>query len=290
MKKLLVIILLLVSNYGFSQLKAVIIDSETKERIPFVNIWVADKSIGTTSNHQGKFEITINEPHVIVFSAIGYDTRRIASDSILNIVELKSSITELDEVVVFANKQDLELTIGNFKKYKVRHYFSCGNNPWIAARYFPYQESYSETRLLDAIKILTKSEVRDAKFNVRLYSVNEEGEPDKYIYHKNIIGTARKGKKETKIDLSGLNIEFPSKGFFVAIEWLIIDSNIYYYEIADYDSGEILKRINYAPSIGALLSKTEENSWMFTQGRWIKFGATQPDRYNLLAIELTLTN
>jgi hypothetical protein len=282
--------LLLVTNYGFSQLKSVIIDSETKERIPFVNIWVKDESIGTTSNQQGKFEITINEPHVIVFSAIGYETRRITSDSILNTVELKSSITELDEVVVFANEQDLELTIGNFKKYKVRHYFSCGNKPWIAARYFPYQENYDQTRFLGAIKILTSSDVRDAKFNVRLLSVNEDGEPDKYIYDNNIIGTARKGKKETKIDLSGLNIEFPSKGFFVAIEWLIIDSNIHYYEIADYDSGEILKRINYAPSIGVLLSKTEENSRMFTQGRWIKFGATQADKYNLLAIELTLTN
>jgi hypothetical protein len=282
--------LLLVTNYGFSQLKSVIIDSETKERIPFVNIWVKDESIGTTSNQQGKFEITINEPHVIVFSAIGYETRRITSDSILNTVELKSSITELDEVVVFANEQDLELTIGNFKKYKVRHYFSCGNKPWIAARYFPYQENYDQTRFLGAIKILTSSDVRDAKFNVRLLSVNEDGEPDKYIYDNNIIGTARKGKKSTEVDLSGLNIKFPKKGFFIAIEWLIIDSNIHYYEIADYDSGEILKRINYAPSIGVLLSKTEENSRMFTQGRWIKFGATQADRYNLLAIELTLTN
>ena len=48
MKKLLAITILLISNLCFSQLKAVIIDNETKEKLPYVNIWVENENIGTT--------------------------------------------------------------------------------------------------------------------------------------------------------------------------------------------------------------------------------------------------
>jgi len=297
MKKLLLLSFLLLSNYGFTQIKSVIIDRETKERIPFVNIWVEDENVGTTSNQQGEFELSNKEPKVIVFSAIGYETRQIPSDSIINIVELKASITELDEVVVVANKQELELTIGNFKKSKINHYFTCGSKPWITARYFPYQENYNKTRLLNGIKILTKSDVRDAKFNVRLYSLSEDGKPDKYIYDKNIIGIARKGKKITEIDLSGLHIEFPKKGFFIAIEWLIIDDNLYEYNYTMQASNNKLKGISYEPSVGTVPSETDENSWIYSQGKWRRVWKNNSaaldrykDKYSLLAIELILTN
>ena len=55
MKKLFTLIILLISNLGFSQLKAVIIDSETRENIAYVNIWVENENIGTTSNEKGEF-------------------------------------------------------------------------------------------------------------------------------------------------------------------------------------------------------------------------------------------
>ncbi|SDH09166.1 CarboxypepD_reg-like domain-containing protein [Psychroflexus sediminis] len=286
-----------ISSLCFGQINSVIIDSESLEKVPYVNIWVENENIGTTSNQQGEFELNLKEPHVIVFSAIGYETRRIQSNSIINIVELKASITALDEVILSANKQDLELTIGNFKKSKINHYFACGTTPWITARYFPYQKNYKKTRFLDRIKILTNSDIRDAKFNIRLYSVNEDGEPDKYIYDKNIIGIARKGKKLTEIDLSGLNIEFPDKGFFIAIEWLIIDDNLYEYNYTKQDSNKKLKRISYEPSFGTIPSVTDENSWIYTQGKWRRVwkknsGAwdKSENKYSLLAIELTLTN
>ena len=297
MKNPLTISFLLFSNLCFSQNISSIIDSETKDKIPYVNIWVENENIGTTSNQQGEFQITISKPSVIVFSAIGYETRRILSDSIRNLIELKPLITELEEVVVTASKEDLKLTVGNFKKSKINHYFACGNKPWIAARYFPYQENYSKTRHLDGIKLLTNSDVKDAKFNVRLYSVNENGEPDKYIYDKNIIGIASKGKNATEIDLSGLNIEFPKKGFFIALEWLIINDNRHEYNYTIQDSKKKLKGISYEPSIGTVPSETHENSWIYMKGKWRKVAKNNnvaldspKDKYSLLAIELSLTN
>jgi len=296
MKRLLLITFLLISNYSYSQLKSVVIDKANKEVIPYVNIWIEGENVGTTSNQQGEFELNIDSSAIIVFSAIGYETRRIPCESIEKQVELKASITKLREVVVVASKKDLQLTIGNFRRSKINHYFGVGSKPWITARYFPYDDTYSNTRFLGGIKILTKSDVRGAKFNVRLYDINDNGEPGSYIYDKNITGIARKGKRITKIDLSDLNIEFPKEGFFVAIEWLIIDENRYDFEYTMKGSDKKMKGVSYEPSVGTVPAETDENSWIYIQGQWRKVWKNRSsldrykDKYNLLAIELTLTN
>ena len=297
MKKLLVITILLISNYCFSQLKSVIIDNETKEKIPYVNIWVENKNIGTTSNENGEFELEIDGTKIILFSALGFETRKISSDSIKSTLELKPLITELKEVVIKSKKQNKKLVIGKFKKSKINHYFACGTTPWISARYFKYQENYDKTPFLNKIRVLTNSDVDNSKFNIRFYSVSENGEPNEYIFDENIIGIARKGKKTTEVDISDLNIEFPKEGFFIAIEWLIIESNKHEYSYTMTGSGKKLTGISYEPAIGTVPAETDENSWIFTQGKWRKTHKNNSgtlkrykDKYNLLAIELTLTN
>ena len=151
MKNLLAITVLLISNFCFGQLKSVIIDSETKGKIPYVNIWVENENIGTTSNENGEFELEIDGTKIILFSAIGFETRKISSDSIKNIVELKPLITELNEVVLKSKKQNKKLVIGKFKKSKINHYFACGTTPWISARYFKFQEDYNKISFLNKI-------------------------------------------------------------------------------------------------------------------------------------------
>lgn len=297
MKKILLIILILTSTLTFCQKSGIIKDSITNVPIPYVNIWIENENIGTTSNENGKFILdNFDNSKVIVFSAIGYTTKKINSKLIKNIVELNPQITELKEVIVNSKKQNKEIKIGQFEKSKINHYFGCGTKPWIVARYFNFQDNYSQTPILKKIKLLTKSDVKNSKFNIRLYSVNEKGEPENYIYNENIIGIALKGKKETEIDISNLNIEFPEKGFFIAIEWLIIDSNKYEYIYTTENSKEKKKGISYEPSIGTLPNENNENSWTFNQGKWRKFlnhegsKGIYKDKDIDLAIELTLTD
>mgnify|MGYP003640656744 CR=1 FL=1 len=296
MKNVLLITILLISNFCFGQLKSVIIDSKTKEKIPYVNIWVENENIGTTSNEKGEFELKINNTKIILFSAIGFETRKISSDSIKNNIELKPLITELDEIIISSKKLNQELIIGKFKKYKINNYFGCGIKPWISARFFEHKDKYEETSFLKRIRILTKSDVKNSKFNIRLYGVNENGEPENYIYNKNIIGIAKKGKKTTEIDISELNIEFPETGFFIAIEWLIIEENKYEYKYTMEGSRKKLEGISYEPAIGTIPAETDENSWIFNQGKWRKVWKNNGGikkyngKYSLMAIELTLSN
>ena len=296
MKKLLIITFLLISNIGFSQLKSIIINSETKEKIPYVNIWVENENIGTTSNEKGKFELEIDGSKIIIFSAIGFETKKILSDSIKNVLELKPFVFELDEIVIKPRKQNRKLKIGKIRKSKIKAFYTSQAKPIIVTRYFGYKEKYNQTTFLDKIRILTYSQFIDSKFNIKLYGINNEGKPEGYIYSENITGIAKKGKNITEVDISDLNIDFPKDGFFLAVEWLIIKSNEYELNtfIAEKEKRE--KVVHYAPGIGFSPAKTDENNWVFRLGKWEKGNKSKiplkkyKGKHQLLAIELILTN
>lgn len=294
MNKHSVIFILFISNLAFSLFKAVVINSETKKIIPYVNIWVENENIGTTSNENGEFELDTESNKIIHFSAIGFETKKIISDSIENSLELKPLITELDEVFIKPKKLTQQLEIGTYNKSEIKSYFACGTKPWISARFFNYKGKYNDTPFINKIRLLTKSNIKDSKFNIRIYSVNDLGEPEDYIYKQNIVGIAKKGKEITEIDISNLNIVFPKEGFFIAIEWLIIESNQYEYSYTMHDSKKKLKGISYEPAIGTIPSRTDENSWIFHQGKWQKICGTNngssQEKYSLMAIELVLTD
>lgn len=296
-KIVLLIKLLLTYKVGFSQIKAVIIDSETKEKIPYVNIWVLNKEHGTTSNKMGEFELRVDKQEFIFFSAIGFESREIKSDSIKEIVEMTPSVKVLDEVIVKPTREEEKLTIGTFKKSAINHYFASSTLPWVTARFFPFKNEYRKTPFLEKVRIHTNSDIKESKFNLRLYRLNDYGEPEDYLYNKNIIGIAKKGNRLTEIDLSELSIEFPEKGFFIAIEWLIIDENKFEYTATIQGSKKKLNKISYEPAIGTIPSETDENSWVYSGGDWKKIwkngnemSGRYKEKYSLLAIELTLTN
>jgi hypothetical protein len=297
MRNYCLLLMILISEISFGQITGVVKDSISNEPIPYVNIWVENENLGTTANENGAFTLNTNtNSKTFIFSSIGYETKKVNSELIKNVVKLKPKITELQEIVVKANKQKNEKVIGSFKKSEINFYFACGKVPWITARFFDFNENFNQTPFLKMIRILTKSDVKDSKFNIRLYSVNENGSPGAYVYDKNILGVARKGEKITEIDISKLNIKFPEKGLFIAIEWLIIESNKYEFSYSMNDSKKKYQGIHYEPEIGTVPSETDENSWIYNQGKWKKVWKNSgpikryKDKYNLLAIELTLTN
>ncbi|MEO9209562.1 MAG: carboxypeptidase-like regulatory domain-containing protein [Ginsengibacter sp.] len=288
---LIVIAILLKGQLAFCQVKSVLIDSKTKEKISYVNIWVENENIGTTSNDSGEFELNLADTKkIIVFSAIGYTTKKMVAGDIGNIIELIPNIIVLQEVFIRPKKDTKELVIESFKKSETNHFFVGGTTPWIVAKYFTYEDNYKTTPYLKKIRIITNSEIRQASFNIRLYSVNENGDPGEYLYDKNIIGVAKKGKTITEVDLSGLNIQFPENGFFIAYEWLIIESNKYEFTYTRQGSNEKFKGIRYEPGIGTFIGNEQKNSWTYIKGGWYKWIGQNEGKYRFLAIELTLTN
>lgn len=292
---LLFSVVFLVAQTALCQVKSVLTDRKTQEKIPYVNIWVENENMGTTSNESGEFELNLTDTNkIIVFSAIGYETKRIKAGDIKSVLELIPNMTVLQEVFIHPKKGTKELVIESFKKSESNHSFVGGLTPWMVAKYFGYQDDYKATPFLKKIIILTDSRINNATFNIRLYSVNENGDPGEYLYDKNIIGTAKKGKTITEIDLSHFNIQFPENGFFIAFEWFIIESNRHEVTITKPGSKEKFKGLRYEPGISTFKGTEEKNSWTYTKGNWNKWDIPSLKeneyKYRFLAMELTLTN
>jgi hypothetical protein len=290
MRNLLITLLFLISNISFCQISAVVIDSKTKESIPYVNIWVENENNGTSSDDNGNFSLSVNGIKKIVFSAIGYETKKVLSNLIKGNIELNQISTVLDEVVIYTKKKSRELVLGKFDESKIKNFITSRLNPIIIARHFNYKKKYEKTPFLKSIEVLTLSNKKNAIFNVRLYHLNENSEPGEYVFNENIIAKSKKRTKRVQIDLSKFDIMFPEKGFFIALEWLIIEKNAHKFEIKNK------KYKIYNPNFGIVLKKTNEDSWIYEKGKWNRVNHTQnlngqtTELYELLAVELTLTN
>lgn len=201
----------------------------------------------------------------------------------------------MNEFVVTRKKGNSNLIIGKFKKSDISSGIASGKLPRIAARFFPYKSDYEKTPFLKSLTLLTKSRIKNSKFLIRLYTINEKGEPGDFIFNKKIIGSAKKGRHLTEIDLSNYNILFAKDGLFVAIEWLMIEENKYEYIYTKDGSRKKLHGLLYQPSFGTILSDSNEYSWFYIFGRWQKTRLSEFSnrkdfgKFNLLAIELILS-
>src|SRR5574343_455868 len=93
--KRLIWIFLAVSQFTFSQIRGVVKDSLSGEPIPFVNIWVENEPIGTTSEVDGSFSLKIEQEKILVFSTLGYEIKKTSTKS--EIILLKPKNFELKE-------------------------------------------------------------------------------------------------------------------------------------------------------------------------------------------------
>ncbi|SFU10445.1 TonB-linked outer membrane protein, SusC/RagA family [Algoriphagus locisalis] len=95
---------LIASGSTFAQSKTVsgVIKSSTGETMPGVNVLVKGTTIGTASDIDGNFSLTVpSDESILVFSFIGYTSRevRVGNSSELN-VTLDEDLSQLSEVVV----------------------------------------------------------------------------------------------------------------------------------------------------------------------------------------------
>ncbi|BDB56269.1 carboxypeptidase-like regulatory domain-containing protein [Flavobacterium ammonificans] len=274
-----------------AQIKGVVKDSISGQPIPYVNIWVENESVGTTSETDGSFSLDIKEEKVLVFSALGFEIKRASSKN--EIIFLIPKVFELNEVVIERPKFQKEIEIGEkLQKKAIRISDKVGN---LKARYFPFNESFSETRLIKKVKIVTQSQIPNAKFKIRVLSVNSKGFPDADLIEEEIIVTVKKGRNENVIKFEKYNLVFPDNGVFIVFETLFLDTNKSYTRFANQKS----KTVTYEPGLSYNLVE-EENSFVFTSKGWYRFPRqprSQKGDFKIYdnkvfepAINLTLTN
>lgn len=107
-------ILLICTSSIFPQeriLRGTIQNTEDKSSLPYVNIGISQKGVGTVSDAKGIFNLQltdkITKKDTLIFSCIGFETKKFLVAELLpskNLIELKPLPTALEEVVVKAKK------------------------------------------------------------------------------------------------------------------------------------------------------------------------------------------
>jgi hypothetical protein len=284
------LLLLLLPLLSFSQ-SVQILDSQSREPIPFVNIWIKGSQSGTTSSENGKFELALKPGDTLVMSAIGYERLEVPFRSFESTVSMDRSVEQLDAVVVERPKFEKEQTFGKIRLSRYNLSFGCFGNPWMIGSNLPFKPEYKETPYLKTVVIATSSDVENAKFAVRFFessdSLFQNPLQDQPIYVK-----AEKGNHKTKVDLSELRLRFPEEGLVIVLEFLIIPSNKYEFRIKMRDTGKKVTRISYEPSFYIRNDlQTSNASLQYSQGKWQKHNQFSKDnKERELALQLVMTN
>ena len=101
-KSIVFVISVFISNLIFG-MSGKVIDSHTKESLPFVNVYVVNKKVGTITDFDGSFSIEVTKGDTIKFSFISYSEKiLIVEDNWDGLVELETSNFELEEITIKA--------------------------------------------------------------------------------------------------------------------------------------------------------------------------------------------
>jgi uncharacterized protein YbaA (DUF1428 family) len=271
------------------QTKGVVKDSLTGKPVPYVNIWIENENSGTTADEDGNFAVkTTNADKTIVFSAVSYETKRVKLTGVKKVLlqPVLARIESASPSFEFTKSK----TIGDYKPRNVQLTYGNHGVPWMLARKFTFDDTLTDTPYITQVSLLTDSHNEKMVFNLRLFTIGDDGKPDYDLVSQNIFVTVERGKESTVVDLKPYMVKVPKKGFFVAVEWLMISQNVKTW----YDRRPMQWK-DYDPGIGML--PVEKNStWAYRFGKWQEFGKNTEDvkgykdKFVALAVKVTLSN
>lgn len=165
------------------------------------------------------------------------------------------------------------------------------------AKFFPYKTEYAKTPFFKSVTFKTNTSKKSI-FNVRIFKPDAEGKPGEEVYYKHILGSASVLDKTASINLSKLNIRVPKEGFFIAVEFLIIEQNAVITKTESPRMGIPFVEKKYPLVFGVLPSETDDYNWVYF-GSWRHLNFKTKDtfshtdyrnKYYSLAVEVQLIN
>lgn len=213
-----------------NKLRGVIRNRKSNLPLPYVNIGILNKDVGTTTNSKGEFELSLlesNTSDTLRVSMVGYEPVVIylkdvfeKQKLVLNI-RLREQTGELKEIVVtdkklttrvLGNKTDSKFFGGKFASGDL------GSEIVIKIR-IKDTPTYLDTFSFN----ISYNEGDTATFRVNLYEI-EGGLPGKNILADNIIVKINGETGKINIDLSKYNTTV-TDDFFIGLEWVEGKSN-----------------------------------------------------------------
>lgn len=210
---------------SFSQvsLNLQLLDADSKQPVEFVNVGVLSKGLGTVSDENGYFKITIPDSlknREFKMSCIGYETKTIlVSDLIgLKTVSLKPSSFNLAEVKITAKRKLKYKIKGNETKSKgiIAGFTSNSLGSELAIK---LNITQPETKLKNVKFNIVANPYDSLVFRFNVYNVGKDGLPSVNILKEMILINPLVKTGLVEFNLDKFNI-YTNDDVFIAIEWV----------------------------------------------------------------------
>lgn len=228
MKSILsIVVLLITTNLCFSQIKLKgIIKSNEGTPLPYVNIGIVNKEVGTVSDVDGNFSLTIpssGKKDSIKISSIAYESKQFLVEDFIKILEKNNEVTLLENIetleeVVISNRRKRQRNFGNRgKSRKSLIEFSSdalGNEIGIRVK---IKRSPTLIKRFNATVLSRK--YKSFKFRLNIYNL-KDGLPYENLLTQNIIISEQHIKEgKLSIDLEEYDI-YVEEDFVIGVEWI----------------------------------------------------------------------
>jgi hypothetical protein len=219
--KLLLIACLFLVYPSYSQIKGKCID-ENGRGIPYVNISIKGKPIGTVSNLEGNFSIenaSVTENDYLIFSHLNFDKKTIGIPLKKDQIQLNAKVENLKEVIVSNKKRKVKEKIVGTKTEteSLLIYFTSKSLGTEIGKII----SVKKNKVYDLKNVqfnLPELGYKSATFRINFYTI-VEGTIDLVKVNRtdNIVKVTKSGM--AKLDLSNQDLSFEND-FLVAVEWI----------------------------------------------------------------------
>ena len=216
----------LLASSTFAQIRGKCVDQYGKG-IPYVNISIKEKSIGTVSNLNGDFFIEnsfVKENDAIIFSHLNFEKKTIEIPLKTNEIQLVTKIESLKEVVVSNRKRKFkEKIVGT--KTETDNVVTCFTSNNLGTEIGKII-TVKKNKVYDLKSVqfnIPDFQYKSVTFRINFYEIkNDTISLIKENGKDNIIKITKSGM--VKFDLTDQYLSF-EKDFLVAVEWIDYENN-----------------------------------------------------------------
>ncbi len=108
-------------NLGAKEVSGYVQDEKNKEPIPFSNVWIKGTFVGTMTDVNGYFKLSISDNDTLAISSVGYHPFEIPAKQITDIplvIYLVEQVQELGEVTVKPEVSRAKVLFGKIQEHK----------------------------------------------------------------------------------------------------------------------------------------------------------------------------
>lgn len=267
--RIFLILMALIPLNSFAQNKITIVDSITKQALPYVAVLFNDDGLYTDEN--GQIKLPSKEVDAFLVKHLGYHPKKLIKSKAKDTIFLKPRDITLAPIVIDGNRKDIEISPGK----KASGFGTFPLAPEISIYSILYPRDKHQDKSIKEITIqfgkaipskfrrkLRKSNTT-ALLRIHIYKI-KNGKLEQTIYNSNLLEIIPSKKDEVTVNLKDKNIYFSEQGVGVEIEFIKF--------ISDPKSNEIDKTKSY---IRPLL--TEEENEFFHSTTYLKSTLKQND-------------